>query len=67
MVSKAPYLCSLMISNRLSKKNCIYFWKLDINAKLKEQNEKKDDITLSISKNFATIFDHWLDLIEAHN
>ena len=29
--------------------------------------KKKNDITLSISKNFATIFDHRLDLIEAHN
>ena len=29
--------------------------------------EKKKDITLSISKNFATIFDHQLDLIEEHN
>ena len=28
---------------------------------------KKKDVTLSISKNFATIFDHWLDLIEADN
>ena len=29
--------------------------------------KKKKDVTLSISKNFATIFDHWLDLIEADN
>ena len=49
------------------KNNCIYFWKLGINAKLKEHNEKKKDVTLSISKNFATMFDHWLDLIEADN
>ena len=28
--------------------------------------KEKNDITLNISKNF-TIFDHWLDLIEAHN
>ena len=29
--------------------------------------KKKKDITLSISKNFATIFDHWFDPIEAHH
>ena len=66
------------------KKNCIYFWKLDINTKIKEQNEKnkiaktkkttttatttkKNGMNLSISKNFATIFDQGLDLNEAHN
>ena len=29
--------------------------------------KKKKDVTLSISKNFATIFDHSLNLIEADN
>ena len=48
------------------KKICIYFWNLDINAKLKEKNEKKK-ISLNISKKFAAIFDHRLDLIKAHN
>ena len=48
------------------QKKCIYFWNLDINSKLKEKNEKKE-ISLNISKNFATIFDHRLDLIKAHN
>ena len=38
-----------------------------VNAKLKKQNEKKNGITFSISKTFATNFDHWLDLTEAHN
>ena len=28
---------------------------------------KKKDISLNISKNFATVFDHRLDLIKAHN
>ena len=28
---------------------------------------KKKDISLNISKNFAKIFDHQLDLIKAHN
>ena len=55
------------MSNRWSKMNCIYFWNLDINAKLKEKKGKKKDISLNISKNFATIFDHQLDLIKAHN
>ena len=33
-----------------------------------EQNEKrKNGLTLSISKKFATIFDHRLDLTEEHN
>ena len=45
---------------------CIYFWNLNINAKLKDKMKKKD-ISLSISKNFATIFDHQLDLIKAHD
>ena len=36
-----------------------------MNAKLKEKNEKKNDISLIISKNFETIFDHWFDLIKA--
>ena len=49
------------------KEFCIYFQKLEINAKLKEQNEKKNDITLNISKNSATIFDHRIDVIEEHN
>ena len=46
---------------------CIYFRNLDVNAKLKEKNEKKDDISLNISKNCTTIFDHRLDLIKIHN
>ena len=29
--------------------------------------KKKSNISLNISKYFATIFDHWLDLIKAHN
>ena len=29
--------------------------------------KKKKDISLDISKNFAKIFDHRLDLIKAHN
>ena len=29
--------------------------------------KKKKDISLNIFKNFATIFDHRLDLIKAHN
>ena len=29
--------------------------------------KKKKDATLSISKNFATVLDHWLYLIEVHN
>ena len=45
----------------------IYFWNLHINAKLKEKNEKKYDMTLNISKNLKTVFDHWFDLIKAHN
>ena len=28
---------------------------------------KKNDITLNISKNFAKIFDHRIDVIEEHN
>ena len=43
---------------------------LDINAKLKEKNENiyiYIYISLNISKNFATIFDHRLDLIKTHN
>ena len=45
----------------------IYFRNLDVNAKLKEKNEKKDDISLNISKNCTAIFDHRLDLIKTHN
>ena len=68
MASKVPQSCSSVISNRWSKKkHCIYFWNLDINAKLKEKNEKKNDISLNISKNSTTIFDHQLDLINVHN
>ena len=29
--------------------------------------EKKNDVSLNISKNFETIFDHRFDLIKAHN
>ena len=29
--------------------------------------KKKHDISLNISKNFDTIFDHHFDLIKAHN
>ena len=29
--------------------------------------KKKNDITLNISKNSATIFDHWIYVIEEHN
>ena len=43
---------------------CIYFWNININAKLKDKNEKKKDTSLNISKNFATIFDRQLDLIK---
>ena len=46
---------------------CIYFRNLDVNAKLKEKNEKKDDISLNISKNCTTVFDHRLDLIKIHS
>ena len=67
MASKVPWLCSSVISNQWSKKICIYFWNLDVNAKLKEKNEKKKDISLNISKNFETIFDHRFDLTKAHN
>ena len=28
---------------------------------------KKNDVSLNISKNFETIFDHRFDLIKAHN
>ena len=64
MASKVCQLCSS--SNQWSKKHCIYFWNLDINAKLKEKDEK-NDISLNISKNFTTIFNHQLHLIKAHN
>ena len=46
---------------------CVYFWNLDTNTKLKEKIEKKEDISLNMSKTFATTFDHQLDLIEVHN
>ena len=32
-----------------------------------QQQQKKNGMNLSISKNFATIFDQGLDLNEAHN
>ena len=32
-----------------------------------KKKKKKNDITLNISKNFAIIFNSWLDLIEAYN
>ena len=31
------------------------------------KKKKKNDISLNISKNFETIFDHRFDLIKAHN
>ena len=40
---------------------------MDIDAKLKEENEKINDICLNISQNFAAILDHRIDLIKAHN
>ena len=40
---------------------------MDVNAKLKEQFEKKNGITLDISKNFTTIFDCIFDIIEEYN
>ena len=48
------------------QENCIFFWNLYINAKLRRTKEK-NDISLNISKKFATIFDHWLDLVKPHN
>ena len=41
MASKVPELCSSVISNKRLKKCWIYFWNLEMNAKLKEQNEKQ--------------------------
>ena len=49
------------------KETCIYFWNLHICAKVKEKNEKKDDISLNISKHFETIFDHQFGLFKEHN
>ena len=34
---------------------------------MKKKNKKNNDISLNISKNFGTIVDHRLDLIQAHN
>ena len=42
----------------------IHFWKLDVIAKLKDQNERKKNITLIISENVTTIYDHRFDIIE---
>ena len=47
------------------KKIWIYFWKLE--NQIKGAKWKKSDITLNISKNFTTIFDHQLDVTEEHN
>ena len=67
MASKVPYLCFEWYLTGDPKKMCIYFWNWDINAKLKEKNEKKNDMALNIPKNFATIFDHQLDLFKTYN
>ena len=45
----------------------IYFWKLGITSKAREQNASKNNITLIISKNVTTIYDHQFDIIEWHN
>ena len=31
------------------------------------ETKKKKDISLNISKTFAAIFYHWIDLVKAHN
>ena len=49
------------------KRFCIHFWKLDVIAKLKEQNERKNNITSITSKNVTAIFDNQFDITEEHN
>lgn len=45
----------------------IHFWKLDVFDKLKEQSERKNNITLIISENVTTIYDDWFYIIEKLN
>ena len=45
----------------------ICFWKLDVIGKLKEQSERKNNITLIISENVTTIYDDWFYIIEKLN
>ena len=56
MASKVPYLCFEWYLTGDQKKMCIYFWNWDINAKLKEKNEKKKWYGFKYSKKFCNNF-----------